>query len=148
MSIDISKELKKYVVYVPYEKLQKAVEKPVSICPEEITAMLPSIIMGTDGPVLVSLFFITSHYLCEVDLRGQDESFDYISIDSIANYRFELSERVVKKTDEEEVRYQVAKIELLHEISLEFRSTVNYVGLEREKWIGMVTEAIPLSSIL
>jgi hypothetical protein len=104
--------------------------------------------MGTDGPVLESFFLITSHYLCEVRLIASEEHFDYISLETISNYRFRLSDSVVKKVDESETHYQVAKIELLHDISIEFKSQINYIGLEREEWIETVTKAIPISIMI
>ena len=145
MSIDINKELKKYEEYLTLVKLEKSIKRPVSVCPEEITAMLPSIAMGTDGPVLVSMFLVTPHYLCEVNLGSANESFDYIRLDTIANYRVVFSDKVVKKADESEIHYQVANIVLLHNIGFEFNSSLNYVGTDRKQWFKMVSEAIPLS---
>jgi hypothetical protein len=151
MSLDINEELKKYSKYVPYEKLTKIIKRPVSLCAEEVTAILPSINMGADGPILVSLFLVTQNYLCEIRLMGPNENyenFDYINLKTIINYRFNVSEHIVKKADEENVCYQVANIKLLHDVSIEFSSEINYVGFDRDEWIDMVTKAIPLSLML
>lgn len=147
MSIDINEDVKKYEKYLSLNKLREVVKMPVSLSPEEITATIPSIIMGTDGPAIDSLFLITPHYLCEIDLQvqGKVEKFDFLRLDSIANYRFELSDLVVKGADKIETSYKLVTISLDHKFPLQFRTRINYVGLDRDGWIKTVMNAIPIS---
>jgi hypothetical protein len=146
--MEVIKELKKYTDFVPLEKLQKIVERPISLCAEEIKYLLPSITMGGDGPVLRSLFLLTDNYIFEVRLMSQGEQFDYVALKTIANYRFVLSEHIVKREGKEDLKYEVATVELWHNIGIEFHSDLNYVGNDREAWIKMVAEAIPISIVL
>lgn len=145
--MDIKKELKKYTNLVPLEKLEKQVKRPMSLCPEEIKYLIPSITMGGDGPVLGSLFLLTDNYLFEVRLMSQQEKFDYVALKTIANYRFELSEHIVKREGKEDFTYEVAIATLIH-AETRMSSELNYVGNEREAWIKMVVEAIPISIML
>lgn len=145
--MDLTKELTQYNSLISFDKLTKALETPISVCPEEISAIIPSIEMGTNGPVLGHLFLVTPHYLCDIRLHPTIEEFDYISLNTITNYRFYLSDQIVKHANNRKVRYQVAKIELLHELN-EFKTELNYAGNDREMWLRAVTEALPLSVIL
>ena len=146
--MNIIEELKKYADLVPLEKLKKQVEKPISLCPEEIKYLIPSITMGGDGPVLKSLFLLTDNYLLEVQLMLKDENFDYVALKTIVNYRIKLSDHIVKIEGKPDLTYEVATISLAHGFGTDFFSTLNYVGNGREAWIKMVTEAIPISSML
>jgi hypothetical protein len=142
--MNVIEELKKYTDLVPLEKLQKRVEKPTSLCSEEIKHLIPSIIMGGDGPVLGSLFLLTDSYIFEVRLMPQGEHFDYVARKTITNYRFILSEHIIKREGKEDLKYEVATIRLIHNVA-GVSSDLSYVGNNREAWIKMVAEAIPIS---
>jgi len=147
MSIDFNEEMKKYEQFLALDKLQKVVKMPASLFPEEITATIPSINMGTDGPTIVSLFLLSPHYLCEIDLQvhAKVEQVDFVRLDSIVNYRIELSQSSVKKADGDEILYQVAKLLFWHGWDLKFHTQINYVGFERDEWFKTVTDSIPIS---
>jgi len=146
--MNVIEELKKYADLVPLEKLKKQVEKPISLCPEEIKYLIPSITMGGDGPVLGSLFLLTEHYLFEVRLMSQQEEFDYVALKTIANYRFILSEHIVKREGKDDLKYEVATVGFIHSVGEEFHSELYYVGNDREAWIKMVVEAVPISILM
>ena len=93
--MDLTKELAQYKSLISIDRLLKAVETPISVCPEEISAFIPSIEVGNNGPVLGHLFLVTSHYLCDIRLHPTIEEFDYISLNTITNYRFYLSDQIV-----------------------------------------------------
>ena len=145
--MDLTKELAQYKSLISLDRLLKAVEIPISVCPEEISALIPSIEVGNKGPVLGHLFLVTSHYLCDIRLHPTIEEFDYISLNTITNYRFYLSDQIVKHPDNRKIRYQVARIELLHELN-EFKTELHYAGNDRAMWLRAVTKALPLSVIL
>lgn len=146
--MNIIEELKKYADLVPIEKLEKQVEKPISLCPEEIKYLIPSITMGGDGPVLGSLFLLTDNYLLEVRLMlKKEENFDYVALKSIVNYRIILSDHIVKIEGKPDLTYEVATITLSHDLGMGFHSDLNYIGNGREAWIKIVAEAIPISII-
>lgn len=146
--MNINEELKQYTWLMPHRALLDAIKGPKSICPEKIASILPSIRMGTDGPMLDSLFLVSNQYLCEVRLIPKREDFDFIALNTIFNYRFELSEHIVKKANEDEIRYQTAKIVFLHRVGFDFKSELNYTGDNREAWIQAILKAIPLQLLL
>ena len=145
--MDLTKELAQYKSLISTDRLRRAVETPISVCPEEISALIPSIEVGNQGPILEHLFLVTSHYLCDIRLHPTIEEFDYISLNTITNYRFYLSDQIVKHPNDRKMRYQIARIELLHELN-EFKTELNYAGNNREMWLQAVTKALPLSIIL
>ena len=145
--MNLTKELTQYECFISFDRLKKAVETPISVCPEEISALIPSIEVGNKGPILRHLFLVTPHYLCDIRLHPTIEEFDYISLNTITNYRFYLSDQIVKHPNNRKIRYQVARIELLHELN-EFKTELNYAGSNRETWLRTVTKALPLSVIL
>ena len=118
--MNVIEELKKYADLVPLEKLEKQVEKPIPLCPEEIKYLIPSITMGGDGPVLKSLFLLTDNYLFEVRLMLKDENFDYVSLKTIVNYRIILSDHIVKIEGKPDLTYEVATISLAHNLGMDF----------------------------
>ena len=146
--MNLTAELEQYRSFIPYDRLIKAVETPMSLCPEEICAILPSIEVNSSGPVLEQLFLVTSNYLCDIRLHPTIEEFDFIALNSIKNYRFYLSDHIIKGDNNgRRVRYQIAKIELLHELN-EFKTQLNYAGHQRSAWLRSVMQALPLSTIL
>lgn len=146
--MNVIEELKKYANLVPLKKLKKRVKMPISLCSEEIKYLIPSITMGGDGPVLGSLFLISDSYLLEVRFVSQNEEFDYIALKTIVNYRFILSEHIVKREGKDDLKYEVTTIRFMHNVGMEFWSDIDYVGNDREAWIRMVVEAIPISVML
>ena len=147
--MNLSEELKQYAKLMPHDELVKAVEMPASICPEEISAILPSIRFESDGLVLNSLFLVTPHYLCEVHLAHEaEQQFDYISLGTIMDYRFQLWEHVVESAGDGDIHYQLARITLIHGLTPEFTSVLTYAGFDRESWLHSVIEALPISLVL
>ena len=151
--MNILEEIKKYPALRPHEdQVVKALKTPMKYCPEEILMILPSIALGSDGPILSSLFFVTQNYWGEVRLNEKREEFDFIARNSIRYYRFSLSEHLVKSADESEVNYKIATIKFDHDIGrIDSTSELSYVGTnedERDLWIRAVTKALPFSFLL
>lgn len=146
--MNLLEDLKQYRNFIPYENLIKVIKTPLSLCNEGVIKMIPSIKMGSDGPVLANLFFITDHFIIDINVLTKDEIFDYVAINTLENYRFNLSELIIKGADEKEISYQVANIQLLHSLSHVYKTELNYVGNEREPWLKLVTESLPISLIL
>ena len=145
--MNVLEEIKKYEKYYTIEKLKKHIEPPLSLCPEEVRQIIPSIVIGLDGPTLGSLFLITDNYFCETRLEGESVEFDYLDRKKVFNLRLTLSETSVKRADETIIIYQIATANILHGLE-RFHSTINYAGDNREAWIKKVLEAIPLSLLL
>ncbi|MFZ0051655.1 MAG: hypothetical protein WAK96_07745, partial [Desulfobaccales bacterium] len=141
-------ELKKYSKLLRYETMVKAVEKPLYFCKEEVRNLIPSISMGTDGPVLTNVILITDNIIIDIKLQTKEETFDYVALNTIKNYRFHLFEHTIKGTDDKDIIYQVATIDLLHNPPHAFKTALNYVGDDRESWLKLVTEAIPIAILL
>lgn len=147
--MDVFEELRQYAELVPYDRLVKVVKTPMSVFPEKISVIIPSIELGSDGPILGHLFLVTAHYLCDLVIHPEPtESFDFISVNSIKNYRFELGEHIAKGADDREINYQTACVSFIHDLGADFRSRAYYVGSDRESWIQLVIKSLPLSLII
>lgn len=147
--MNISEVLNQFGDLVDPEKLQRAVKRPIALCPEDITSIIPSIELGTDGPVLTSLFLLSARYLGEVRLDEAAQTFDFLGLNTVRNMRFELSEHVMESVDGTSASYQVAEIHLLHGLTVNcFESLLSYVGDDRESWLRLVADAIPVSLVL
>ena len=145
--MDVLQELKKYTNLSSYETLVKVVKNPIYFSKEEVRKLIPSISMGTDGPILTNIMLITDHFIIDIRLQPQGEYFDYIALKTIVNYRFNLSDHIIKATDGKDIIYQVANIELLHNLQT-FKTSLNYVGDDRKSWLTLVTESMPMAILL
>lgn len=148
MTHNIKTMLDEYTSLAPKKMLMESIEIPTSVCPEDIVDIIPSIEMRSDGPAILSLFLITKNFLCEVRLGAKDQEFDFVRKNSIKNYRFIFTEHIVKKEGKRNVKYKVAKVRLLHDITSDFVSEICYVGSKRKTWLKKVTKAIPINSIM
>jgi hypothetical protein len=156
--MNILEELKKYPLLRFYEdKVMKALKTPMEYCPEDISTILPSIVLGSDGPILSSLFFVTQNLLCEVRSDSKNQDFDFIARNRIFNYRFKLSEHAMTQADKQQVSYKIAQVTLNHNpesprgLTKISHSQLSYVGTdeaERELWLKEVTKALPLSLLV
>lgn len=144
--MDLSKMLEEFSTLMDSGKLADAIKLPISLIDDKVSGMIPSIHLGSDGPVLKSLFLVTSNFFIEVRL-GAKEDFDFIALNSIENYRIEINEHKVKKADGEEISYELAKVIFQHTL-YGFLSELNYVGNDRKSWLEKVTKLIPIKIIL
>lgn len=146
--MNLEKELRQYNSFINYESLKEYIDKPKTALAEEILAIIPSIKSGSDGPYLERLFLISENYLCDVNVNTTGEEFDFVALGSITNYRFSLSEMTVKDANEEEIKYQVATVELIHDVGTTFHTEFHYVGVKREEWLEHFFKELPLSNIV
>lgn len=147
--MNFEEELKKYEGLIKTEVLLDAIKTPISYCPEDVTAVLPSIELGSDGPILKSLNLITKNIICEVRIHAGTKiyDFDFTDIATVDNYRFSLSEHIVKAADGTDINYEVAEIKLVHSLGTGMSSILKYVGSARDSWINSVIKALPVSII-
>lgn len=149
MDSNLLKELKKYSHLATLEKLKKITERPVKLCPGEFKYLIPSIIMGSDGPVLESLNLVTSTSMCEVRVNVDAEDFDLVGLNlGVCNYRISLSEQIIKRDGDDDLEYKLGEVKLYHTDNL--TSIFNYVGSddERERWLELVFDTFPITEIL
>ena len=144
----IEEEIKLYGGLMAAEKLTEALQKAISYCSEDIISMLPSIIMGSDGPLLESMVLITKSFLCEVKLGTENLTFDYVDAKTVCRHQVIFSELTVTQADDAKVEYQVANVEIAHEICGGLKTRLNYVGDKRDDWMKKVLESIPLSLLV
>src|SRR2546426_6755745 len=117
-----------YAQWSPYRHLikpalvEQRTDLPRRILGEEVNVLLPSIVLGTDGPAVSSLWLGSASVLIEIRLETDRESFDYVSLKSIVNLRFDLWEEEVTAADGRIVKYEIAKVDLRHLSSGVFKS--------------------------
>ncbi len=145
--MNVSQELKNFSNLTPHKTLLRIVKNPIKFSKEKVNNIIPSISMGSDGPILTNLILLTDNFIIDVRVGSQNEIFDYISINTIINYRLSLSEHIIKTADGKDIVYQVAQIELLHDLA-GFKTALSYVGNDRESWLNKVIETMPISLIL
>lgn len=142
--MDIYTELRQYEKFVTYDDLKKRVELFLFICPEPAIDIIPSLILGPDGPTLSSLFLLTEIYLSEVRINTKEIECDYIKKDTIYNFRVKLSDTIVTRADGTTIIFQVAQVLLLHDLAA-FNSKIEYVGDDWKIWLKKIIELIPVS---
>jgi hypothetical protein len=130
-------------------KLTEQTRLAIAFSPEEFTHLIPSFVLGQDGPSLKKIVFISPNYMCDVDLLNDAQQFDFIAIKSIKNYRFELRLHKSERENLPPLQFDVAQVELLHSgFGGSFRTRLEYVGTKRDEWLKQVMTAIPIKLIL
>ena len=129
------------------DRLLATIAVPMEYTSEEITYVLPSILLADDGLALSRILLVTNNYLCEVRV-GSEHEFDFVAKNTIENYRVHLWTHELKKGDEISTTYELAQITFIHSISINFTTELSYAGNERSAWLKEVIAAIPVSTIL
>jgi len=135
---------------IPTSKRLKAkIDLALGWMPEPPRFMVPSFALGTDGPYLESVFIISRSLICEVLAAPEaDHSFDFCDLSTISSYRVQLSTHKVAVSEEKSIEYEIGKVTLLHNLSPELNSTLNYAGDSRERWLELVKAALPVTLVL
>ncbi len=142
-------EFARYAQYCPVEKLVEATRLPIQYCPEPINAIIPSLVLGLDGPTLQSLILVSENFICHVSVGGPSQEFDFVSKKMIKNYRFSIGEHEVQGQNQQKKVYQTAVVSLLHGLARpQFLTQINYAGEDRDSWIKSVIDAVPLPNLL
>jgi hypothetical protein len=152
-----------YETLMPIQEVIKRLSRPLELIGEDMIYLIPSFGLGTDGPFIQKLFFVTKTMVCEVRSQNSLDAFDFVMLDSIANYRVNMGvHKVLKQLPSnapqvpggepqapviETVLYETAQIKFIHDFSAGFESAIDYVGKSREPWLKCVERAFP-SSIL
>ena len=146
--MDIREEINKYSDLISLEVLEERVKTVLSISDEQPEHFIPSIILGTDGPILFAILFITQNYLGEIRLQSKELDFDFVNIKSVTNHRFMFWEQPVSKADGTTVIFEMANVTLIHNVSSNFSSEISYAGSNRSAWIDALLKAIPLKLLV
>jgi hypothetical protein len=144
----IQRELEPLVRYLSIAKLTEKTELPLKCLPEDVTHLLPSIVISGDGLTLARILLVTKNYLCDVTMTDSAVTFDVIAKSTVKNYRFRIWTHEIKEGDVVKARYDVAQIHLLHDLSPQFVTALDYAGDERDVWLRRVLEAIPVGTVL
>lgn len=148
--MEIHQALAELTRFIPLESLSERLAMPQLFLSEEVKSIVPSIVLGQDGPVLKSMLLVTENYLCDIRLPGPQVSndFDIISIRSIRNYRVMAWTHEIMENDTVTASYEIAEIELVHDLGpTGTRTALQYAGQERSEWLSKVREAIPVNLI-
>lgn len=131
------------------DKLLEATRLPIEYSPEPVIGIVPSIVLGSDGPTLARLLLVTKRFLCDIQLDEARSDFDYVETRSIRNYRFSLWTHAVKDQEVVKASYDIARVHLVHGggIARNFSTSVEYAGDARDQWIKNVMKLIPISTI-
>lgn len=145
--MNISAELAKLSQFMPVDKLQPKVDTVLRFITEPVTHVLKSTALGGDAPVLSALFVVTQRLICEVRLAEGAQKFDFVSKTSIKNYRVRLWDQEISEGGVVRAKYELADIELSHELSSSFVTNFTYAGTARDEWITEIKSAIPVESV-
>ena len=126
--------------------LEDLLQLPLKVCPEEVTAIIPSSVLAPDGVSLNALFLMTNNYLCEVRLSRDPQVFDFVRFSTITAWRCELRTQALSGADDNTITYDIACIRLNHDVGGgRLSSDLNYAGQERDAWLEMVLQTVPVS---
>jgi hypothetical protein len=129
---------------IDQDRLASLLAMPRNYLGEDIVAIIPSLTMTNEGPVLTRVIAITESFLCDVIISGQDKNaFDIIDKNLATNIRISTAETTVIVGDDITTVYKTAKVRVLHVGSLE--SEIEFVGEERDDWLAAVLKVIPAS---
>lgn len=144
---------------VSFGTLMRLISRPCDYLEQQPYALIPSIELAVDGPILESVFLLTDDYICEARLAEGSESFDAALLRTVVNYRMEIGTHEVNppeppaktddpsaakdKTPSKKITYQTAKLILVHDHAL-LRNELNYVGNDRETWLRSARKALPV----
>jgi hypothetical protein len=143
---------------VSFGTLMRLISRPCEYLQQEPSALIPSIQLGTDGPVLKGVVLLTDDYICEARLSESAESFDAALFNTVMNYRVDIGTHEIKPPEPpanndpqaekqpvpaKKVVYQTAQIVLVH-TTFPMRTEMHYVGNDRETWLRNVRDALPV----
>lgn len=146
--MSIWNELNIYIEVPSLTSLENRLINPLSILDEAVEYAFPSIILGADGPLLNSIFIVTTSYLSEVGMESDKHKVDIVNLKSVTNYKLEFWEQAISGDDESPIAFQMATISLMHNGSGNVGTQIYYAGLNRSEWVNLVLKAIPLRLIL
>jgi hypothetical protein len=154
----VSEQWAPYRGLVPDARIREALLLPQGVMDEQIEAIVPNIVLGTDGPVVESIIFFSTTYIGEARLVDREEHFDIGLKDSVANYRLQIGRHeIVRNTaaidaakakgeqppEPEKIVYQKAVLTLQH-TRVGLVSTINYFGDNRDAWLESVKANVPV----
>ena len=114
------------------------------------TDVIPSFVMGADGPTLKSILLFTETLIVDVSIaRGKDNhEFDTILRGQFFNYRCRIWQQLIMNGDEVSATFELAELVFLIGGMQQFGVTIQYAGNERNAWLDAVKRAFPLSEIV
>jgi len=141
----IDDQLAPLTTFLPLEELKEKLHLPMQLMPEPVAALVPSIVLAGDGPALERIALISQSYICDVQVSRTE--FDFIDKSTVVNYRFTLAEHDIKDGDTVKGTFQVATIDLLHDLG-GFSTQLSYAGHQRDAWLKQALGALPISVVL
>src|SRR5712692_10167321 len=127
MNMSIDEQLAELTEFVSLDAMKARLELPLRLMPEEPKFIIPSIEVGSDGLSMQRLTLVSDQYLCDVPLPANQE-FDYVSKDTILNYRIAVWVHELKQPDTQVVlaTYEVASVVLRHDLGSTFQTRFFY----------------------
>ena len=146
--MSIWNELNIYIEVPSLTSLENRLINPLSILDEAVEYAFPSIILGADGPLLNSIFIVTTSYLSEVGMESDKHKVDIVNLKSVTNYKLEFWEQAISGDDE--VTDSLSNGDYISYAQREWDvgTQIYYAGLNRSEWVNLVLKAIPLRLIL
>jgi len=144
----VTEAWKPYIHFLTIPQLDDLIEAPQNLLMEPIDYILPSIEMGTLGPVLTSLTLITKSFMCEVKILPRDRSrLDFMRLKSSILVRLETGRREIIRSDQTTDLLETALVTLISPGQLQ--TTISYAGRRRSEWLATVYSALfPPSTVL
>ena len=143
----IEAEIEKLSDYVDSGVLMELLSKPLEYLTEEISAIIPSLTIGEDGPSLNSIFLTSKNYLCEIRIMGENsEEFDFTNKRDFFNVRVELGNRDIVIDEQVVASYDTAEVRLTHRAQIS--TILYYFGSDRSAWVAKVFKEFPVEYLL
>lgn len=145
----IEDEIQRLVEFVTSDRIRAILKDPLALMPEAPDHLIPSIVLSGEGLALNRLLLVGQRYVCDVEVTPEGRSsFDFVAKHTILNVRLSLSTHKVMSNEEVADTLELAQVEFLHELSVGFKTQLNYAGHDRESWLAGVLHAIPIELLL
>ncbi|MYB40391.1 hypothetical protein F4X86_03965 [Candidatus Saccharibacteria bacterium] len=140
-------EVAKLSEYMDAKELTELLSTPLEFFPEDVSAMIPSLAMGEDGPSLTSIFLFSENYICEAQISGNNEKlFDFTDKRNVINIRVNLGKHDIVVDEQIVASYDTAHVNVMHRP--EMHSVLSYFGSRRSDWVARVLKEIPIGYVL
>lgn len=133
--------------YMDRERSQELLFAAMDYLSEEVSAVIPSLVISNDGVRLHGLVLLTDNFLCDIRVQpNRRHDYDYLRKDTVFNLRFELGYHQLVQEEKVVDTYEIATVQLIHFFA-NMRTELHYAGHERDTWINKVRREFPLEAL-
>ena len=146
----IEATIEKFSEFADPKLLMRSISKPMEHLSEDVSTIIPSIIIANDGLSLRGLALITNNYICDIRIgRELQYNYDFVHKHTVYNLRFNLGHHDIVVDEQVVDAYEIAEVKLLHGLrALETRFKFAGSGRARNDWMADVRKEFPLDLLL